>query len=324
VSTLGECKNCGAVLAGRYCGACGQAAEVGIPSVPALIGEFFESLLHVDSRVWRSLLLLLFRPGRLTNEYLAGRRARYLPPFRLYIVVTLTFFLLVSILPGGAEPRTESPNVGAEPESEAPLPEGGGEAAVRAAGDAPVQSDDAPRGFSIQFDNDANSGWRCDTGDIERLSPDMRARFQEACEKIEADSGASFGGAFLDNIPLMMFFFIPIVALIMKALYPLARRKYVEHLLFFVHFHAFFFLLAAIALLLGAVADLVPILDLPVTLVQFAAWIYVAVYLFLAMRRVYGQGRLATSVKYVLLGIAYFASLTATLLGVLIYTALTL
>ena len=55
--------------------------------------EAFESLTHADSRVWKTLGYLLARPGLLTREFLDGRRARYLPPFRLYIVISLVFFL---------------------------------------------------------------------------------------------------------------------------------------------------------------------------------------------------------------------------------------
>jgi hypothetical protein len=122
----------------------------------------------------------------------------------------------------------------------------------------------------------------------------------------------------------MMFLFIPIVAAGMKALYPLARRKYVEHLLFFLHFHAFFFLLATVGLLVLSVGSLTPVRDTPVALMSVAGWLYVPVYLFIAMRRVYAQGRVATAFKYVLLGGGYFFALLLTLLGIVIYTALSL
>ena len=52
---------------------------------------------HADSRLWRTLRALLFRPGYLSQQFLAGRRARYLSPFRLYFVLSVLFFLMVSI-----------------------------------------------------------------------------------------------------------------------------------------------------------------------------------------------------------------------------------
>src|SRR5687768_18420722 len=57
-------------------------------------GEAFESITHADSRLWRTLGFLLAKPGRLTREFFDGRRAAYLPPFRLYLVISVAFFLL--------------------------------------------------------------------------------------------------------------------------------------------------------------------------------------------------------------------------------------
>ena len=55
-----------------------------------------EDLTHADSRLWRTLGALLFRPGFLTAEFLGGRRARYLPPVRLYLVLSVAFFLFAA------------------------------------------------------------------------------------------------------------------------------------------------------------------------------------------------------------------------------------
>jgi len=92
-----RCKNCGAALLGRFCIDCGQAAEVHVPTTGELIHEAIEGLAHADSRLWRTLITLWFKPGKLTNEFIAGRRAAYVPPFRLYLVLSVIFFLLASI-----------------------------------------------------------------------------------------------------------------------------------------------------------------------------------------------------------------------------------
>ena len=57
--------------------------------------EAFESISHADSRLWRTLWYLLSRPGFLTREFFEGKRVRYLPPFRLYLVISVVFFLAV-------------------------------------------------------------------------------------------------------------------------------------------------------------------------------------------------------------------------------------
>jgi hypothetical protein len=92
-----HCKNCGAALLGRFCIDCGQAAEVHVPTTGELVHEAMEGLTHADSRLWRTLITLWFKPGKLTNEFIAGRRAAYVPPFRLYLIMSVIFFLLASI-----------------------------------------------------------------------------------------------------------------------------------------------------------------------------------------------------------------------------------
>ena len=94
--TAAHCKNCGAALLGRFCIDCGQAAEVHVPTTGELIHEAMEGLTHADSRLWRTLITLWFKPGKLTNEFIAGRRAAYVPPFRLYLIMSVIFFLLAS------------------------------------------------------------------------------------------------------------------------------------------------------------------------------------------------------------------------------------
>ena len=95
------CANCHAALSGEYCAACGQRHEPHVHTVAHFAGEALESVSHADSRLWRTLWYLLSRPGFLTREFFAGRRVRYLPPFRLYLVISVVFFLVVG-LPDGA------------------------------------------------------------------------------------------------------------------------------------------------------------------------------------------------------------------------------
>jgi hypothetical protein len=88
------CANCGTVLQGPYCHKCGQLAEDFHRSIGHLVEEVFENLLHLDGRLWRTLPRLVFRPGKLTREYLDGHRAYQIPPLRLFLVVLLLVFLI--------------------------------------------------------------------------------------------------------------------------------------------------------------------------------------------------------------------------------------
>jgi len=91
----GVCANCQTELQGPVCHQCGQVADGYHRPVHGLLGEVFEGLTALDGRVVRTLPALLLRPGRLTRAFLKGKRARYMPPFRLYIIASLMFFLLV-------------------------------------------------------------------------------------------------------------------------------------------------------------------------------------------------------------------------------------
>jgi len=92
------CPNCGSTIAGAYCGTCGQKAQSLREPVRRFVVEALDEFIGLDGRFWRTMGLMLFRPGRLTNEYLTGRRVRYLRPLRIYISTTIIFFFLISVL----------------------------------------------------------------------------------------------------------------------------------------------------------------------------------------------------------------------------------
>lgn len=85
------CANCGAELQGYYCHVCGQSADMHKRSIFHLFWEALEALFHFDGRLWRTMPLLFFRPGKLANDYIEGRMARHVPPFRTFLVALLLF-----------------------------------------------------------------------------------------------------------------------------------------------------------------------------------------------------------------------------------------
>ena len=93
-----RCLNCDAELPGPFCPACGQRAERLRQPVHLFLRDALAELFGLDGRVWRTLGTLLVKPGTLTLAYLRGRRRRYLTPLRVYLVATLTFFVLLSVL----------------------------------------------------------------------------------------------------------------------------------------------------------------------------------------------------------------------------------
>jgi hypothetical protein len=87
----GACLNCGTALVGPHCHRCGQRAHVH-RTISAFVHDLLHGVLHFEGKTWRTLPLLAWRPGRLTREYIEGRRASYVSPIALFLfVVFLTF-----------------------------------------------------------------------------------------------------------------------------------------------------------------------------------------------------------------------------------------
>src|SRR5271168_3995063 len=93
---VGPCTNCGSPMMGAYCGVCGQPVETHRRSVFTLLHDFVKDIASFDSRILRTARALLFQPGELSLAFREGRTQRYVPAVRLYLFVSLIFFLTLS------------------------------------------------------------------------------------------------------------------------------------------------------------------------------------------------------------------------------------
>ena len=96
------CYNCAAPLTGTYCSTCGQKALPLNPGLHELLHEFTHEMLHVDGKIFQSVWKLLAAPGFLTREQFEGRRARWISPIRLYLIFSLVYFAMTSVVPASA------------------------------------------------------------------------------------------------------------------------------------------------------------------------------------------------------------------------------
>ncbi len=96
----GVCANCDAALDGRFCHQCGQAAHVH-RSLIHVGEEFLHGITHFDGKAWQTLPMLLFKPGRLTRDYIFGKRARYVAPVPLFLLVVFLMFFVFSFVGSG-------------------------------------------------------------------------------------------------------------------------------------------------------------------------------------------------------------------------------
>lgn len=246
-----SCANCGAVLVGRFCAQCGQSSESLERPARELLEHVLEGLIDFDARGPRSLRLLLFRPGRLTADYLSGQRVRFVPPFRLYLFATLVFFFLLSI--------TETAIVQFVDDVR---PLGRGTTMRLFAPLAP----NGPSTTPIQIVEDSGP------------APDWLKRRIEKFDQALADP-RRLNERLSDLLPKMMFALMPIFAVLLAAFSPIRGRFLIDHVIFSLHFHSFAFFLGA-AMVLARPA-------LPEGVANSVFFLISAGYLVIAMRTVY-------------------------------------
>jgi hypothetical protein len=292
------CENCGAPVNGKYCASCGQRHDPHIHSLGEFITEATESITHADSRVWRTLWALMIKPGFLTKEFLEGRRARYLPPFRLYLVLSVAFFLIAA---AGGHDSVRFVSLGTG--------EGQSSLEVRKLEDMPAKPTETPEQRATRICKDLNFIVGSNEGLVDGPA---------VCRKIVGDNGRALAQALYHNIPHALIILLPLLALTMRLMY--LRRHYVEHLLFFVHTHAFAFVFLALYVLVMRFVPYESVQD-TATLGMLLGLPY---YTYRAMLRVYGQGKWVTRAKFSLLSLSYFVLgvIMTVLLG--LYTAVTL
>lgn len=271
------CRNCGDPTIGNYCPTCGQRkVEVRI-SMRRMLMEALEDQFSINSALPRTLGALFLRPGHLTREYVAGRIVRYIPPFRLYLVSSLIFFLSLSVLPVLKPAQDGELVVGALRVNMGDLEAG--------------QVDSSAASAARQ-----GAGWLNDV-QVNTGSTALNRMLREKLDRLNAMEPREAIGALLsestEHVPQLMFVLLPAFAVLLKVLYLRQQRFYVEHFVFALHLHAFAFLSFTVMLLA----------DNEVLSSVLRAWLLV--YTFVAMKRVYGQGWLKTVLKYGTLGVAY-------------------
>lgn len=345
-----QCLNCGTILQGPFCHFCGQPDRNFLRFFPVLLRELLEDFLDFDSRFVRTMKPLLFKPGKLTRDYLDGRRFRYTPPLRLYIFSSIACFFFAALLAGDAirvstdgvsseGPATgvhvgtpEDPKVRAVLDRLDPETRQQAEAALAQAAEeqAAVHQDGGEAEGTTEDDHDDEDTitingepWDRETNPfIIEWMPDwvndwVNDEIEQSPQKgkeIEQNPDLIREKVF-DVLPATMIALLPIVALLLKFWYLFAKKYYIEHLIFALHGHSFLFVMLLIILLLGAVGDwLQPSGDGNLSgAIQSATvviGIWIPLYFLFALKRVYQQGWAMTLTKYFLIGFSYLILLS--------------
>lgn len=315
------CANCGAPLYGKYCYACGQPTTGLVRHFGSVLSDVADSVLNVDERLFKTIAPLYLQPGKLTLDYFAGRRARYVTPFRLVFFLAIIAFFAIQL--------TVRAGYGQPPEKAVAISLGSGVPKVSVlptpkVPPAPVSVDDGVFAHDSITINDkvwwnrerkplevawlpaAANDWLNDLiGNAQQQLHAMNAGAPEA----RREARRKFTLGMFSAAPTVLFILLPVFAFLLKIFYLFKRRLYMEHLIVAMHSHAFLMASMLVLVLLGvlrhALEPHAAWLAIPLDLLDTAAWIWVFVYLWLMQKRVYRQGWFMTNLKYWSLGFCY-------------------
>lgn len=305
------CPNCGALKQGRFCAVCGQNDRDYLQSLFPVLSHVLAETFEADSRVWRTLGGLFFRPGFLSLEFSRNRRAHYLSPFRLYLFTSLLFFLVLSLLTVDGPKQDDGPGliqVGAgadDEEMEAnleaieTLKRGLGEERAGKIDEIMARPESSlPRMLLVVSaewlaGGDAGLGEPFDLFVAGQLVDVFHAPWPVVRDR------------FVGYLPVAMFFVLPLYALMLKVLFIRRHRFYAEHLVFSMHIHTIAFVVFGVGLVTPSNW---PFVD-GVLLLALTA------YYFMALKRFYATGVFVAITSFLFLAWLYSLLLATVILG---------
>ncbi len=299
------CLSCGAPMAGVFCAACGQKNDDMRRSSFMLARNFFEDTFGFDSRMWRTLGLMAVRPGTVPKDFAHGRRSRFTPPVRLFLVVSFLFFLTIAL--------TNTLFAALDLEFKDPQQASGAENGAVVIGGGDEQSDcgfAAKLKFFIKesaLDIDSERVERC----FGQLRRDIEAEIEnpEANDKYDVDAGndpegakslmariaygvswatsnpRAFNSSLNSWLPRVMFLMTPVLALILTLFIRGKDALIFDHLVMSFYIHAAGFAIIAVCLVVAQ-------LGLPY--IGVATFVLVAGYYVTTLKRTYGRGWVKT------------------------------
>ncbi len=311
------CRSCGTAVIGKYCHQCAEPTHPHPPSAGEFIHEFVGHYVALEGKLWRTMVLLVRRPGELTRQYLGGRRVPYLEPLRLYLTLSLIFFALVKTV-GFDLPQLAitQGTAGLEYSKRVDMEVGDKR--------GPVKVKVALTMYDGTGETDVAQGIAAISTALGNIKPSWRENLAHFHSQPEAQRSARLNQGFAANLPYMLIAALPLFALFLKLIYRRQGRRYGEQLVFALHANAFAFLLAGVMLVLpGSAAWLVLALySGELRFVSTADWLqliplcWLLAYLPWAMQRVYGGRRWGTALRALMLLAAHLCAVTfATMLA---------
>ena len=337
--SLTHCENCGAELQGHWCAQCGQPAIEYRRSFRYVVSDLLNEFLNWDSKFFTTIALLILKPWRLTNEFLQGKRVRYVNPLRLYLLASILFFFAVNYgaksinfdasklgpkdraeleadlkkedLPPAAREKLEellresSPSAAPSPLTNAPSPAPATHSPSPGTNAAPPPVEPGGNEQKKEYGK-INERPFVVFDEAKSTTPFERWIEARAKEKM-GEKGTKMGlfiGTLLSNLPYMMLCCIPLFAFVLKVLYIRSRIFYIDHLIYALHIHTFFY--AGVMLIVLATIGLNRVAPEAIAgwLIAFL-WIAFVTQIFLSIRYVYRQGWFFSIFKFLFGGFVY-------------------
>ncbi|MDX5423369.1 MAG: DUF3667 domain-containing protein [Hymenobacteraceae bacterium] len=340
-----NCLNCGTIIDDKFCSSCGQENlelhEDFVHLALHSVGHYF----HFESKFFNSFIPLFTKPGYLTKEYFAGKRASHLSPISMYIFISILFFFLFTANTNINEKDIREENATAADASKAQARETisklrdnvtdktvAERAPSKAANysytmldqtAAPIDTVAMPHNEAATLtkpvakkSDDGNRKFNVDFGNSDNV---VLQSLQTKLQNVMNDemSIQLFKNKLLGHLPKIMFILLPLFALILKLVHWRSSKYYVEHLIYSIHVHSFLFMFGSILILLSW---LLPSLSIWIKLlgVLVALW-----YIYRSMRNIYRSTRWRTLYKFFLLFFAYGFLFTISALLVIVATLYT-
>jgi len=300
-----NCPNCGCETRGRnFCPDCGQVNGPIRPTLRQVLTDFIDDYFSLDSRLFKTIFALIFKPGFLSTEYNDGKRMAYLPPFRTYLLISILFFLIptadkqTNITVKGTAINEVSETISFE----------------LASGDSLTINFQELQSNTLYADSIGNRIW-ADSKEskvCKLIGEKITTRFVinsmliGSCE----DKRSSFWNALWRGLSRTMFILMPVFAVILFLLFRTGTLNYVNMLVFSIHLHSFVFLILAVkelfVILTGISVPLVHVL-------------IIGVYGIVALKKVFNHSYLKTTLKAILLSSIYLIFMLIGLIGATFY-----
>lgn len=288
-----NCLNCGSEVTDHFCPHCGQANTEPRESFRHIMTHFITDYLHLDEKFFSSLKFLFLKPGFLTNEYNLGRRTTYVHPFRLYIFITIVFFIVQSTGNHVKTPKKLADVVDSTNLDSAEVEEFGN---IKLEYNEPetLTEDSTVEQYLTRQELLPDSAKDSYIQSFFRKK-EILAKQQDfnLNEKIMEN--------FKHNIPKMMFLMLPLYALILYVLFRKKRLFYVEHFYHAVFLHSFFYIIKLLFIF--------PERLLPETYDVYLNSIFLIIlgtYLYKSLRVVYDENGVSTLFKLIISIVFYF------------------